>query len=451
MQSLGAYLKSVPASDQLIIDEPVSRDYVLSALVMELQRRDEFPIVTLNHVSETSAPIVANLFGSPARVAAMIGATEDTYVQRAMHALANPILPTMYTEGVAPCQEVVITGDDINLEQLPISEHFEDDAGRYISSAILVCRDPDDRTRNLSFQRLQLKGKNKFGVSLHSRGHIWDYHRRAEAAGKDLEVALVIGCHPAIYLAGSARVGMDVDEYDLAGALINEPIELVRCKTLDLEVPAAAEYVIEGRILADTLEPEGPFGEYTGYSSSRSTNNVFITSAITHREKPIYLDLVPGNARDHLGLGQSFKRPFVLERLRERVPQVLDLWYPKSGGNYHAYIKLAKSADGQAKQALMLLFGLDNYVKLGIVVGEDIDIRDEAEVLWAVSTKLQADRDVFVVSDVFHNRLDPSGKDGLSAKMGMDATGFFDPNEIRRIASPPAAKELALKFIDRNR
>ncbi len=190
-------------------------------------------------------------------------------------------------------QDVVCTGDEADATRLPICRHFAADAGRYIGSGILICKDPDTGVRNLSYQRLQLKGPRRFGASLHSRGHIWEHLERAAKRGKNLPVAVVIGCHPAIYLAAGAKVAMDVDELDIAGSLLNKPVDLVRCKTIDCEVPADAEYVIEGEILADSLEDEGPFGEYTGYSTSRSTRNVFVVSAITHKFKPIWLDLTP--------------------------------------------------------------------------------------------------------------------------------------------------------------
>src|SRR5581483_6224836 len=147
-------------------------------------------------------------------------------------------------------------------------------------------------------------GPNKFGASLHSRGHIWDHLQRCEARGKNLEVAVVIGCHPAIYIAAAAKVAMEIDELEVAGALMEAPVELVKCKTIDVEVPADAEYVIEGEILAATHEDEGPYGEYTGYSTYRSTRNVFMVKAITHKRVPIFLDIIPGYSSEHLLLSR---------------------------------------------------------------------------------------------------------------------------------------------------
>jgi 2,5-furandicarboxylate decarboxylase 1 len=242
------------------------------------------------------------------------------------------------------------------------------------------------------------------------------------ARGRNLEVAIVIGAHPAIYLAAGAKVAMEVDEFDIAGALLGQPVELVKCKTIDIEVPATAEYVIEGEILAGQHEDEGPYGEYTGYSTSRSTRNVFVVKAITQRAKPIFLDIIPGYSMEHLLLGRSAKEAHVFHRLKEMVPNLIAINYPKTGTHFHAYLSLKKSAEGQARHALMLLFGLDPYVKFAVAVDEDINVYDEEQVLWAIATRFQADTDMFVVPKVFCNRLDPSSVDGMSAKLGLDAT-----------------------------
>ena len=156
-------------------------------------------------------------------------------------------------------------------------------------------------------------------------------------------------------------------------------------------MPAFAEYVLEGKILANVNEPEGPFGEYTGYSTSRSTNNVFQVTAVTHRTAPIYQDLVPGFAWEHLLLSQFTKEIILLHKLQKEIPGVRALSMPKNGCHFHAYLSMRADARGQARQAMLLLFGLDLYLKLIITVDEDVDVYNEEEVLWAVATHVQAD------------------------------------------------------------
>ena len=446
MDSLRTFLDSVPEEQILRLAEPTDLDHLPTAMVLELERRQRFPMLHIENPKGFDMPVIVNVFADRARIALAAGARSPRdFCDKWLEAEENLIPPTVVDRG--PVHEVVFEGDAVDAGLLPISRHFELDAGRYIGSGILVCKDPDTGVRNLSYQRLQLKAPDRFGVSMHSRGHIWEHHQRAAARNQNLEVAVFIGGHPAIYLAAAAKVAMEVDEYDLAGALLGRPVELVRCQTIDIEVPAEAEIVLEGEILADTLEDEGPYGEYAGYSSNRSTRNVFVVKAITRRESPIYLDIIPGYSVEHLQLGRSTKEPHVFQRLREVVPNVVDLYYPKSGTHFHAYVSLRKTAEGQARHALMTLLGLDHYLKLVIAVDDDVDVQNEEEVLWALATRFQADTDMFVVPKVFANLLDPSGVDGMSAKVGIDATMGANWEAIRAVV-PAAVTDEAEKLLE---
>ena len=444
--SLRSFLDALSNDELLCIDTLDELDYTKTALVLELDARKRYPVVRFERPGG-GVPVIANLFADRNRIARMAGTTRSEFNATWSHALEHQ-LPAVIVDA-APCQEVVQRGAEVDVRNLPITRHFEGDAGRYISSGILVCKDPDTGVRNLSFQRLQMKGPDRFGASLHSRGHIWEHLQRCEARGKNLEVAVVIGCHPAIYLAAAAKVAMEVDEFAIAGGLLKKPVELVRCKTIDVEVPATAEYVLEGEILASTQEDEGPFGEYTGYSTYRSTRNVFVVKAITRRQAPIFLDIVPGMSNDHLLLGRSAKEAHVFGRLKEMVPNLVALNYPKSGTHFHAYLSLRKSAEGQARHALMLLLGLDNYIKLAVAVDADVDVYNDDDVLWAMATRFQADTDMFMVPKVFCNRLDPSSVDGMSAKLAIDATAPLDW-DVKRTALPAVAVEWARDFLNQH-
>ncbi len=420
MHDLKSYIDSLPENEKFVLSEPVNLDFCPTSLVLELEAQKRFPVVVIERSNGFDVPVVTNLFADRDRIARMVGAKPGGFGQAWSRALAN-LAPAVMTDR-APVHEVVMLANEVDAGQLPISRHFEADAGRYIGSGILICKDPDTGVRNLSFQRMQLKGPNRFGASLHSRGHIWDHLLRCEARGKNMEVAVVIGCHPAIYIAAAAKVAMETDELEVAGALMREPVKLVKCKTIDIEVPADAEYVIEGEILAGVHEDEGPYGEYTGYSTHRSTRNVFIVKAITHKRKPIFLDIIPGYSAEHLLLSRCTREAHVTHRLREMVPTLRAVSYPKTGVHFHAYMSFKKTAEGQARQALMMLMGLDSYVKLAVAVDDDIDVFNEDEVLWALATRFQADTDMFVVPKVFCNRLDPSSVEGMSAKVAIDAT-----------------------------
>jgi len=445
LPSLRTFLAELPAGEVLHVTEPVAADFFKTALALELDARKRSPVIQFDHPGGGDVPIVTNLFADRGRIARMAGTSREQFNATFAAALGRLVPAEIVASG--DVQDVVETGVEVDCAALPISRHFSGDAGRYISSGILVCKDPDTSVRNLSFQRLQLKGRDRFGASLHSRGHIWDHLQRCEARGRNLEVAVVIGCHPAIYLAAAAKVAMEVDEFAIAGSLLGHPVELVKCRTIDVEVPAEAEYVLEGEILAGVQEDEGPFGEYTGYSTYRSTRNVFVVKAVTRRAKPVFLDIVPGFSNEHLLLGRSAKEAHVFSRLKELVPNLVALNFPKSGTHFHAYLSLRKTAEGQARHALMLLLGLDNYLKFVVAVDDDVDVFQDDEVMWALATRFQADTDMFMVPKVFCNRLDPSSVDGMSAKLAIDATQPLD-SKAKRTELPDAALAWARDYLD---
>ena len=414
------YLRTLDAGEMLTIKKPVPRDFLITALGVELDRRGLYPVLCLEKVGDSEIPVLTNLFAKRERIFRMAGSSEAEFSRRLLDAERNPVKPEIVATGKV--QEVIQVGEEVDIRSLPIMEHYKTDAGRYVTSAILVGKDPESGVRNLSYHRLQIKGPQKMGVSLHSRGHLWQYFSSAEKKKHPLEVAAIIGAHPLVMLAASVKTRMDVDEYDIAGSLLGEPLELVRGKTIDVEYPAGAEIVLEGRILPQVNEDEGPFGEFTSYSTSRSTRNVFEIRAVCRRQDPYYVSVAAGASADHLNLARIAKEIGVLNRLQERVANVRNIHYPRSGVNLHCFVSMAPGAEGSVRQALMLLFGLDPNVKLAIAVDQDIDITDEAAVMWALATKFQGSEDMFVVPKVFTIRLDPSSVSGMGSKVGMDAT-----------------------------
>jgi len=288
----------------------------------------------------------------------------------------------------------------------------------------VVAKDPDTSVRNASFHRMQLRGKNRLGTSLHSRRHLWDYQRRAEERGEAVPVAVVIGAHPLFHFgAGLSKVPIDVDEYEVAGGFFGDPLEIVPGVTVPVEAPAEAEIVLEGRILPGVREPEGPFAEFTGYASERSTEHVIEVSAILHRRDALYQDIVGGISDEHTMLLAVPQEARLLRVLRAQFPTVKAVSYPKSGTcRLHCYIAMKPTAEGQAKNAAMAAFGDDLSLKLVVVVDDDVDVSNEQEVLWAMATRMQADRDLFMIPNAMGAILDPSTRAGTTAKVGIDAT-----------------------------
>lgn len=411
------------------IGDRVSLKCEMTAFALQLEKKQKFPVLQFKNVEDYPFPVVSNLFANRTRIAFMLGLEEQGLISDWPRLASRRIKPMLAND--APVKEVICKGNDIDLLRYPIPMHFDTDAGRYISAGVTVAKDPDTGVGNLNFTRLQIKGADLMGASLHSRGDLWDFQKRQEERGKPLEVAVVIGAHPTVCIAGATRLPINEDELELAGGLLGEPIPLVPAETLDLLIPANAEMVIEGIIEPNMRDQEGPFGEYTGYSTDRSTRNVFQVTAVTHRQDMIFHDIVPGASAEHLNLSKTSRVPQEFEMLKKVFPNVVAMNYPTSGTHFHCYLSMNKKMEGQPKQAIMFLFGLDMYLKWIVVVDEDVDVFNEQEVLWALATRFQADRDLFVVPDVVCNILDPSSHDGMSAKLGMDATRPLDAKELK--------------------
>jgi 2,5-furandicarboxylate decarboxylase 1 len=444
---LRAYLTSLNEKEMVVIDEPVQRDFVIQALCMELERRHQFPVLCFNRIRGCEIPFLTNLFADRGRIFRMLGAGEGDFHQKWLDAEKNAVKPTIVSRGQV--QEIIQRGREVDVRGLPTIQYYNSDAGRYVTSAILVAKDPGTGIRNLSYHRLQVKSANRLGISLHSRQHLWSYFSTAETEDRPLEVAAIIGVHPLVMLAASAKAGIEVDEYDIAGGLLGAPLELVKGKTIDIEYPADAEIVIEGKILPKVNEDEGPFGEFTGYSTTRSTRNVFEVTAICRRKNPYYISIAAGASADHLNLARSAKEAVAFYRLKERVPNVIKLHYPRSGVNLHCVVSMKPGAGGSVRHALMLLFGLDPNIKLAIAVDEDIDPASEASVMWALATRMQGDEDIFVVPKVFTIGLDPSSRGGVGAKVGIDATmkPGFEAIVLREEPVAEEASEIIRKLL----
>ncbi len=402
------------------IEEEVEANYEITAIAMESEKGKNQALY-FNNVKGSQFPIVTNLLGTRRRIALAVGTTVDNFYSTWDVRTQKLVGPQVVESG--PVKGEVITGEKIDLYKLPIFKHFEQDAGEYVTSGVVVAKDPETGITNLSYHRLQLAGKNKFRMSLHSRGHLWRYYSKAEKLNIPLEAAIFIGAHPSVLIAAASKVGMDIDEYRISGALMEEPLQIVKCETVDLMVPAFSEIAIEGEIPPKIRENEGPFGEYTGYATGRSTNNVFKVRAVTHKKDAIYQDILPGNSSEHLLLGSVSKEAHYFKRMREAVPNLKAINWPKSGTHFSAYISLTEPIEGHANHAALLLLGLDNMIKIVVVVDDDIDVYNEQDLLWAIATRIQPDSDVNVIKNVICNKLDPSTYKGeTSAKMIIDAT-----------------------------
>ena len=288
----------------------------------------------------------------------------------------------------------------------------------------LVCSSHEIRKNNIqnvSINRFQLSGPDRLGVLILPR-HAHAYYKSAEAEGRALPIAIAIGVDPVSLLSSQAILPLDTDELEVASALHSEPLSMVRCTTSNVRVPANAEIIIEGRLLPTVREPEGPFGEFPQTYGPQSDKHVMQVDAITHRKRPIYQTIV-GGGLEHLLLGAIPREATLFAHLRRSFTNVLDVHMGLGGvGRYHIWIKMSRPKPGEAKNVILCAFGGHYDIKQVIVVDDDVDVHDARQVEWAVATRFQADRDLVVIAGAQGSKLDPSSDDGISAKMGLDAT-----------------------------
>ena len=420
-QDLRSYLDLVKRrtpGDFEIVTREVDPAYEITALAVKLEREAKRrPVLLFEKVKGSRFPVLTNLHASRSRLALAMNAPPAETLRTYLRAMEKPVPPKVVKTG--PVKEVVLTGDRVNLHDLPQIVHHEGDAGPYITAAISFAKDPTADIWNCAYNRLQIKGRDTTSIHLTTGKHLWEFHRIAEARGEPLPVALVIGVHPAIALGALAIGSIDEDERAIMGALLGEPLELVRCETSDVLVPAHAELVLEAEILPRERTPEGPFGEFTGYSLGERQREVVRVRAITHRRDAMFQDITVAHL-DHLLLSTIPIEANLYRAVRAMVPTVRAVRVP---GPFTCFVAIEQRVPGQAKNAMLAVLGADLYMKRVVVVDHDVDVFDDRQVNWAIATRCQPDRDITIVTNARGSDLDPSTReDGYTAKWGVDAT-----------------------------
>ena len=431
------------------VTEPVSTEYDVMALVLEYERRHRHPILLFERVTGHQIPIVANVVASRRALAFALGTSERELAAEYAKRIKERIKPVVV--GDPSFHERVLRGADVDLGRLPIPMYFPGDAGHYLTAGMLVARDPETGVETEGYHRFQVKGCDRMGVSLHSRRRMFEYQRRAEARGEPLPCAVVLGLHPIVSMGSLAYPPADVGKFEVVGGLLGEPLEIAPCTTLDLHVPAQAEIVIEGEILPGAREPEGPFGEFTGYFSRRSTEHVFVARAIAMRERPWFQSIGSGRAGDHITTLGLIREAEIRNALGRVIPNVTGVHVPLSGtSSFTAYVAIKQSRPGEAKHVIPIVLGVDHYLKLVIVVDHDIDVFDESDVMWAVATRMQADRDLVTIAGSLGAMLDPSADDrGVTAKLGIDATQPFGEPFAEKLVMAPDRMAWAKALVEK--
>ena len=420
-QDLRSYLdgiKRTRPNDVQIVSKEIDPAFDITAFVVKLEKeRKQRPVLLFENVKGTTFPVLTNLHASRSRLAQAIGCPPDQMLPTYLRAMDKPIAPRTVSTG--PVKDVILTGDKIDLYALPQIVHHEGDAGPYITAAISFARDPASETWNCAYNRLMIQGRDTTSIHLTLGKHLWEFHQIAEKRGQPLPLGLVVGVHPAIALGALAIGSIDEDERAIMGALLGEPLELVRCETSDVLVPAHAELVIEAEILPHARTAEGPFGEFTGYSLGERQREVVKVNAITHRRDAMFHDITVAHL-DHLLLSTVPMEANLYRAVRAMVPSVKAVRVPAP---FTCYVSIDQRLVGQAKNAIMAVLGADLYMKRVVVVDEDVDVFDDRQMTWAIATRCQPDRDVTIITNARGSDLDPSTKeDGYTAKWGVDAT-----------------------------
>lgn len=416
------------------------------------------PAVIFENVKGYTMPVVANLYGTRERVAIGLGGSEEDFktlgefiaflqkpkppegIKDAISKL--PFLTKMLnlspkTVTKAPCQEVVLTGDDADLSKIPIIKCWPDDAGPQITWPLVITQAPNGGAYNAGIYRMQYLDKQSTIMRwLRQRGGAYHQMLWEKETDKPMPVAVALGCEPATTIGAVTPVPEHVGEFQFAGVLRKKAVELVKCISIPLKVPATAEIIIEGEITKGDTAPEGPFGDHTGYYNASEPFPVFRVKAITHRKDPMYLTTITGRPPKEDAVIGTVLNTMYLPSLQLQFPEIVDFSLPMEAVSYRiAVVSIKKQYPGHARRIMMGIWGVLKqfmYVKFVIVVDEDINVHKWQDVIWAISTKVDPTRDTMMIEDTPIDYLDfASPKDGLGSKMGIDATNKID-SEITR-------------------
>ncbi len=439
--------------------------------------RNGGPAILFENPKGSRIPVLANLFGTPERVALGMG-EENVLALREVGKLLAYLKEPEPPKGLkdaweklpvfrqvlnmspkvlkhAPCQEVVWEGSEVDLSRLPIQKCWPGDIAPLITWGLVVTRGPAKPRQNLGIYRQQVIGRNRVIMRwLAHRGGALDFRDHQQThPGKPFPVAVVLGADPATILGAVTPVPDSLSEYQFAGLLRGSKTELVKCIGSDLEVPASAEIVLEGAIHPEDTALEGPYGDHTGYYNEQDRFPVFTIERITMRRDPIYHSTYTGKPPDEPAiLGVALNEVFV-PLLQKQFPEIADFYLPPEGCSYRlAVVSIRKQYPGHAKRVMFGIWSFLRqfmYTKFIVVVDEDIDIRDWKEVVWAITTRMDPARDTLLVENTPIDYLDfASPVSGLGSKMGMDATNKWTGETSREWGTPIVMSEEVKKKVD---
>ncbi len=427
MKDLRAFIEHLESTGDLItINEELSVKFEVGAAIKLLAETDGRAVL-FNNIKEYDTKIIGNLLGTRKRLAMAVGVEEHDLVATYLERRSKPIRPEVVDDGPVH-EKIILENVDIS-KLLPILTHHEKDIGPYITTGVIIAKDPNTGSRGVGIHRILVKGGNKLGIFLNSPP-LSQFLENAEKNDQPLEIAISIGVDPVTFFSAAISVTPGTDKIEVAGGLAGRPVPLVKCKTIELEAPANAEFVLEAVVLPNVREPEGPFGESTGYYLTYN-NPVAEIRAVTHREYPLYHALMPFSGEEEVLIDFLWQ----VEKKEQFLASVKGL------KDLHLYFfglitvaQIEKNSENDAQRILKELMDKFAWGKTFIAVDTDVDIHNLKDVLWALSTRFQPARDIVLSENMPGLAIDPSanqrettsGKGKVliteTSKIGMDAT-----------------------------
>jgi len=476
-KDLRDFIRQLEAKGELVrITQPIDTDLEMTEIADRTLRAGG-PALLFENPKNHDMPVLANLFGTPERVAMGMGQESVEALREVGKLLAYlkepeppkglkdlweklPVFKQVLNMPAkvlkkAPCQEVVLTGDDVDLSKIPVQRCWPGDAAPLVTWGLSVTKGPHKKRQNLGIYRQQVIGKNKLIMRwLSHRGGALDFREWCQThPGEPYPVSVALGADPATILGAVTPVPDTLSEYAFAGLLRGDKTEVVKSISNDLQVPASAEIVLEGYIAQDETAPEGPYGDHTGYYNEVDDFPVFTVTHITHRKDPIYHSTYTGRPPDEPAiLGVALNEVFV-PILQKQFPEIVDFYLPPEGCSYRmAIVTMKKQYPGHAKRVMMGVWSFLRqfmYTKFVIVCDDDVNARDWNDVIWAITTRMDPARDTVMIENTPIDYLDfASPVSGLGSKMGMDATNKMPGETDREWGVPIVMDEDVKKRVD---
>lgn len=429
-KDLREFIGELDAAQELIrVKEELSSQFEVSAAIKIIKNKCDKAIL-FERIRGYDVPVVANILGSKKKLAMALGVGEDEY-ETAYFERKDKLIKPELKENDLP-DEVSIDRDIDILKVMPVLTHNEKDAAPYLSSSFTVARDPETGMLGMGLHRIQLRSKDEINIWLLSPP-LSVFLQKAEAMNQPLEVAVVNGVHPALFMASVMKAPTGINKFEMAGGLMQGPLPMIKCKTVNLEVPANAEFVLEGAILSHKKEKDGPFGESSGFYVA-TESPVAKIHLIRHRKNPIYQALLPFGGED-LALLNFMYGTELKKDARQKFPFIKDMLF--KGLNYMVIVQIEKTAEDQAKQVAEDLLK-SPYIKVVVTVDKDIDLCSQQELVWAVCTRLRMDTGVHIIKNMpGHPIIDPSqegyfpcSKLLLDATVPLESKGCFEKIDV---------------------